>query len=97
MSEPNPTQTIESKTAVDYLNPENAPEPSEETGLGTHFANTFDPALKKNAPHLPDTKIAPAPQQSAKEKLAKTSSTMTTAQLQKAAQEGDPNALGRNS
>ncbi|KXT06539.1 hypothetical protein AC579_9755 [Pseudocercospora musae] len=81
------TQTIESKTAADYLDPTNEPEPSEETGLGTHFGSTFDPNMKKDAPKLPESA------KSAKEKLAATSSTMTTAQLQHAATEGDPNNL----
>lgn len=62
------------------------------TGPGTHFQNTFDPALKKDAPQLPDTAIAPAPA-SARDKLANTDSTMSTKQLQKAALEGDPNGL----
>jgi hypothetical protein len=48
--------------------------------------------LKKDAPQLPDTSIAPAPA-SAKDKLAATDSSMTTAELQKAALEGDPNGL----
>jgi hypothetical protein len=36
---------------------------------------------------------AGAPKEAANQKLAETSSTMTTAQLQKAALEGDPNGL----
>ncbi|GIZ36658.1 hypothetical protein CKM354_000012700 [Cercospora kikuchii] len=93
-SEEELAKTVESKTAIEALDPTHEPEPSDLTGLGTHFRSTFDPALKKNAPNLPDTAIAPAPA-SAKQKLQNTNSTMTTAQLQKAAQEGDPNGLNK--
>lgn len=80
-----------SQTAADYLDPTREPEPSAETGPGTHFSNTFDPALREEAPRLPNSSTAP--EKSAAEKLASTSSTMTTAQLQAAATEGDPNNL----
>lgn len=89
----------QSQTAAEYLNPVNGPEPSEETGLGTHFANTFDRSLKKQAPEdvaeaeAADRAAKDAAQKPAQQKLAATNSTMTTAQLQKAAQEGDPNGL----
>ena len=89
------TRTIKAniyKTAVDYLDPTNEPEPSEVTGVNNHFNNTFDPAMKKDAPQIPHTSIAPAPK-SAQEKLASTDSTMTTAQLQAAARDDDPNGL----
>ncbi|KAF7196772.1 hypothetical protein HII31_01911 [Pseudocercospora fuligena] len=45
-----------SKAAAAYLiDPLNAPQPAEETGPGTHFGSTFDPAHKANAPALPKT------------------------------------------
>lgn len=73
------------QTAVDYLEPANEPEPSAETGLGTHFTNTFSKTHKENAPN-----------QAPEIKLKNTDSTMTTAQLQQAAadaQYADPNTL----
>lgn len=78
------------QTAVDYLDPTNEPEPSEETGLGTHFGSTFDPATKKDAPRMFENQA-----KSATEKLSHTDSTMSTAQLQQAATEEDPNNLLR--
>ncbi|CZT24032.1 uncharacterized protein RCC_09749 [Ramularia collo-cygni] len=81
----------DSKTAVDYLDPTNEPEPSTETGLGSHFGSSFDPSMKKNATRQQPAQSAP--QASAAEKLSTTSSSMTTAQLQAAAAEGDPNNL----
>ncbi|KAM3423984.1 hypothetical protein BST61_g1377 [Cercospora zeina] len=87
--------TIESKTAVEALDPTREPEPSDLTGLGTHFRSTFDhPALKKDAPNIPHSGIAPAPP-SAQQKLKNTNSNMSTAELQKAAEEGDPNGLNK--
>ncbi|EME48520.1 hypothetical protein DOTSEDRAFT_67538 [Dothistroma septosporum NZE10] len=77
------------KRADDYLNRTNEPEPGQVTGPGAHFNDTFDPALKKNAPASAVQQV----QQSAQEKLSHTDSTMTTAQLQAAAKEGDPNGL----
>ncbi|KAF2207553.1 hypothetical protein CERZMDRAFT_102236 [Cercospora zeae-maydis SCOH1-5] len=88
------TNTIESKTAVEALDPTREPEPSDLTGLGTHFRSTFDPALKKDAPNIPRSALAPAPP-SAKQKLKNTNSNMSTAELQKAAEEGDPNGLNK--
>ncbi|KAK4635097.1 hypothetical protein CLAFUW4_01367 [Fulvia fulva] len=78
------------KRADDYLNRTNEPEPGQVTGPGAHFNDTFDPALRKNAPAAASGAGA---QKSAQEKLANTDSTMTTAQLQAAAKEGDPNGL----
>lgn len=82
-----------SQHSADYFNPVNEPEPSEQTGLGTHFNNTFDPALKKEAPTLPVSTTTAAAGEAASDKLASTSSSMTTKELQKAAVEGDPNGL----
>lgn len=83
------------KHSADYFDPVNEPEPSAETGLGTHFNNTFDPALKKDAPTLlvANPFATAATREAASEKLASTSSSMSTAQLQRAAVEGDPNGL----
>lgn len=61
------------------------PQPSEETGLGTHFTNTYSKSQKENAPNQPP-----------ETRLKDTDSTMTTAQLQQAAadaQSADPNIL----
>jgi hypothetical protein len=84
-----------SQQSADYFNPDNQPEPSAETGLGTHFNDTYDPALKQD--HLTTRPMAApnagAPKEAANQKLTATNSTMTTAQLQKAAVEGDPNGL----
>lgn len=47
------SQAVSSKTAAAYLiDPLNAPEPSAETGPGTSFGSTFDPAQKANAPSI---------------------------------------------
>lgn len=79
--------------SADYFDPVNEPEPSAETGLGTHFNNTFDPALKKEVPTLPVSVSTAATGEAASAKLASTSSAMTTKELQRAAVEGDPNGL----
>lgn len=82
-----------SQHSADYFDPVNEPEPSAETGLGTHFNNTFDPSLKKEAPTLPVSVSTAKTGEAASAKLASTSSTMTTKELQQAAVEGDPNGL----
>ncbi|KAF2217827.1 hypothetical protein CERZMDRAFT_92470 [Cercospora zeae-maydis SCOH1-5] len=47
------SQAVSSKAAAAYLiDPLNAPEPSAETGPGTSFGSTFDPAQKANAPSI---------------------------------------------
>ena len=76
-----------------YFVPVNEPEPSAETGPGTHFNNTFDPTLQKGAPTLPVSSSTAATGEAASAKLASTSSSMTTKELQQAAVEGDPNGL----
>ncbi|KAF2174047.1 hypothetical protein M409DRAFT_16322 [Zasmidium cellare ATCC 36951] len=72
-------------TAADYLHATTEPQPAEETGLGTHFTNTFSKEHKETAPNQPP-----------EVKLKDTNSGMTTAQLQQAAsdaQQADPNIL----
>jgi hypothetical protein len=88
-----PLITSHSQHTADYFDPVNEPEPSAETGLGTHFNTTFDPALKKDAPTLHVQFATAATGEAASEKLASTSSSMTTKELQQAAVEGDPNGL----
>ncbi|KAH9843282.1 hypothetical protein Tdes44962_MAKER07539 [Teratosphaeria destructans] len=83
-----PTQTLDSLTAADYLNPSDTTTPAEETGLNASFHNTYDPAMKREAPRMPEMQT-----KSAREKLDATSSGMSTKALQQAAVEGDPNNL----
>lgn len=49
------TQDTTQAAAAYLIDPLNAPQPADETGPGTHFGSTFDPAHRANAPALPKT------------------------------------------